>query len=227
MKKKILPQHVAFIMDGNRRWARAHGLPAFEGHRRGLQRTQEMIDECLKMRIPYCTVWAFSTENWKRSSTEVNFLMKLFREYLNHHLTSLYQKGVRIVHLGRKDHLPKSIVQLLQEAEKITQKNRRLVLQLAIDYGGRDELLRAIQKAKDEHIEVTEENLGSLLDTAGAPDPDLVIRTSGEQRLSGFMLWQAAYSELYFTDKGFPDFTAAEFKLALKEFADRNRNFGA
>lgn len=218
---------MAFIMDGNRRWARSHGLPAFEGHRRGLQRTKEMIDECLKLGIPYCTVWAFSTENWKRSSTEVNFLMKLFREYLTLHVTSLFQKGVRIVHLGRKDHLPKSVVQLLNEAEKITAKNRRLVLQLAIDYGGRDELLRAFQKAKNEDIEITEENIGSLLDTAGSPDPDLVIRTSGEQRLSGFMLWQTAYSELYFTKKFFPEFTPAEFKLALEEFAARKRSFGA
>jgi len=213
-------------MDGNRRWARAHGLPAFEGHRRGLQRTGDMIDECLKLGIPYCTVWAFSTENWKRSSTEVNFLMKLFREYLTHHLTSLYQKGVRIVHLGRKDHLPSSVLKLLTEAEKITHKNRRLVLQLAIDYGGRDELLRAIKTAQDNDVELDEKEFGLLLDTCGAPDPDLVIRTSGEQRLSGFMLWQASYSELYFTKKSFPDFTPQEFHLALEEFAARKRNFG-
>ncbi|MDP2690881.1 MAG: polyprenyl diphosphate synthase [bacterium] len=219
-----LPHHVAFIMDGNRRWATRVGLPKLEGHRRGLNRTREIIDECLKLEIAHCTVWGFSTENWNREETEVNYLMNLFVEYLKKHVMELDEKGVRIVHLGRKDRLPGKVVELLNEAEEQTRENSKLVLNLAIDYGGRDEILRAVKRAGKS--ELTEEELNSFLDTSNSPDPDLIVRTSGELRLSGFMLWQCQYAELYFTNACFPEFTVEKFHEALRDFEQRKRSIG-
>lgn len=227
MNKENLPQHVAFIIDGNRRWAVKNGLPKFEGHRRGLARTREMIEECLNLGIGHCTIWGFSTENWKRGQAEVNYLMALFEEYLKEHVQALHEKKVRIIHLGRKDRIPSSVVKLLEWAENLTKQNSGLILNLAIDYGGRDEIIRAITGGIDRGItSFPPEIFSDLLDTKNSPDPDLIIRTSGEKRLSGFLPWQSAYSELYFTDICFPDFTVEEFHKALEDYARRKRNIG-
>jgi undecaprenyl diphosphate synthase len=228
MKTSALPKHVAFIMDGNRRWARKQGMPQLEGHRRGLERTKEMVDECLKLGVQVCSLWCFSTENWQRSQKEVSYLMRLFEEYLKEHVQELHAKGIKLVHVGRKDRLPKKVSTLFKEAEQLTVNNSQLTVNLCIDYGGRDEILRAIKRACQEgKSHWTEEDFSLLLDTTGTADPDLIIRTSGEQRTSGFMLWQGAYSELYFTDTCFPDFAVDEFHKALQEYDLRNRTKGA
>ena len=221
------PQHVALIMDGNRRWAKNNSLPTLEGHRRGLEQTREIVDECLDLGIQHCTLWCFSTENWKRDKREVNYLMMLFEEYLQKHVDSLHEKGVCIHHMGRKDRLPKKVMRLFESAESLTRENTRLILNLAIDYGGRDEILRAVEKGIYQKIEWNEEAFSSLLDSSPSPDPDLIIRTSGETRLSGFMLWQSAYSELYFTETCFPDFSVKIFHEALNNYSQRKRSKGA
>ena len=225
MKSLVLPKHVALIMDGNRRWAKQKGLTTFQGHKKGLERSREIIEESRKLGIKYVTLWGFSTENWKRSKREVGYLMKLFENYLIDNIEELHSKGVCIVHIGRKDRLPKKLIQLFARAEKLTSKNQDFRLNLAIDYGGRDEIIRAIQKIKKKE-RCTEEDFCVLLDTVNSPDSDLIIRTSGEMRLSGFLMWQGAYSELYFTKKCFPEFTVGEFHKALKEYSGRKRTRG-
>lgn len=226
MNKEELPRHVALIMDGNRRWARKNGLPQLEGHRQGLKRTKEIVDDCLNLGIKYCTLWCFSTENWQRDQKEVDYLMKLFENYLNKHTKKLHDKGVKIVHIGRKDRLPEKVMSLFREVEELTVENDSLTLNLAIDYGGRDEIIRAINRLPEKKGDWTEADFSLSLDTVGSPDPDLIIRSSGEQRLSGFLLWQSSYSEFYFTNTCFPDFTVAEFHKALEEYAQRNRTRG-
>ena len=197
-----------------------------EGHRRGLARTKEIVDECLNIGVRHCTLWCFSTENWQRNQKEVNYLMHLLEEYLLRHVRELHEKGVKIVHIGRKDRLAPKIMNLFSKAEALTRDNSMLTLCLAIDYGGRDEIIRAIKKGIEKDLDFTEENFSLCLDTAGLSDPDLIIRTSGEQRLSGFMLWQSSHSELYFTETCFPDFTVPEFNKALEEYSLRNRTRG-
>ncbi len=222
-----LPQNIALIMDGNRRWARQHGLPQLEGHRRGLQRTREVIDECLELGIQSCTLWCFSTENWKRDQEEVDYLMMLFEEYLKKHVKKLHQRGVRIRHIGRKDRLPTKVMKLFAEAESLSKNNTQLTLQLAIDYGGQDEILRAVNMACQQgKKDWNADEFSLLLDTAGTADPDLIIRTSGELRMSGYLLWQSAYSEFYFTETCFPEFTVEEFHKALKDYSRRQRTRG-
>ena len=225
MKFSVLPKHVALIMDGNRRWAKREGFTAFRGHREGLERSREIIEEARRLGIKYVTLWGFSTENWERSKREVSYLMELFEKYLRDNINELHSKGIRVVHIGRKDRLPKKLLRLFTEAEKLTGKNQDFTLILAIDYGGRDEIIRAIQKIKKKES-CTEEDFCVLLDTVNLPDPDLIIRTSGEIRLSGFLMWQGAYSELYFTKKCFPEFTVNEFHKALKEYEKRGRTYG-
>lgn len=225
--QEVLPQHIALIMDGNRRWARKNGIPQLEGHRRGYARSKDVTDYCLEVGIPYCTFWAFSTENWKRERKEVDYLMRLLEEKLSEEIAEFQRKGIRFVHLGRKDRVPDTVRELLVRAEAETATNDRLTVCMAIDYGGRDEIIRAIQKGLQEESDWTDANFSLLLDTAGVPDPDLVIRTSGEQRLSGFLLWQCAYSELYFTETCFPDFDQNALQLALDEYSRRHRKFGA
>ncbi len=221
------PQHVALIMDGNRRWARKNGLPQLEGHRRGLQRTREVIDECLVLGIKSCTLWCFSTENWKRDQEEVDYLMRLFQEYLKKHVKKLHERGVRIRHIGRKDRLPAAVMDLFREAEQLTENNSQLTLQLAIDYGGQDEILRAVNKACESgKKDWKAEEFSLLLDTVGTADPDLIIRTSGELRMSGYLLWQSAYSEFYFTETCFPEFTVEAFHKALDDYSRRRRTRG-
>ena len=228
MSFEILPQHVALIMDGNRRWARRSGLPQLEGHRRGYAQSKVVIEECLALGVTHVTFWAFSTENWKRERKEVDYLMRLLEEKLSEEIEEFQRKGIRFVHLGRKDRVPESVRKLLERAEETTRDNDRLTVCMAIDYGGRDEILRALQKACAEgKTDWTEADFSLLLDTVGVPDPDLIIRTSGEQRLSGFLLWQCAYSEFIFTDTCFPEFGVDAFHEALEEFQSRQRRFGS
>lgn len=228
MAFEILPQHVALIMDGNRRWARKNGIPQLEGHRRGYGQSKVVIEECLALGIKHVTFWAFSTENWKRERKEVDYLMRLLEEKLAEEIDEFNRKGIRFVHLGRKDRVPKSVRELLEKAEEVTKGNQTLTVCMAIDYGGRDEILRALEKACAEGKTTwTEADFSLLLDTVGVPDPDFIIRTSGEQRLSGFLLWQCAYSEFLFTDTCFPDFGVEAFHEALEEFQSRQRRFGS
>jgi undecaprenyl diphosphate synthase len=223
----ILPQHVAIIPDGNRRWAKGKKWQAFEGHKQGLENTFALLDEAARLKIPYFTFWGFSTENWKRDSLEVDYLMTLFRNYLGRLRERLFGDQIRFRHFGRRDRLPKDIISSLERLEASTSGFQNGSLGLALDYGGRDEILRAVNKLKNHPGEVSEAAFEGALDTRGFPDPDLIIRTSGEQRISGLMPWQGTYSELYFANELFPDFGVPQFQTALADYSRRKRNFGA
>lgn len=224
-----LPKHIVFIPDGNRRWAREHGLSIEEGHRRGFEAVMNTTRAAEDWGIKYFTVWAFSTENWDRTKFEVKNLMRLFRDFLEKHLKEFLQRGVRVIHLGRKDRLPKFLMDSLEKVIKKTEGNNNFVLNIALDYGGRDEILRAIRKiiktGKDPDS-INESEFRKFLDTNGTPEPDLIIRTSGEQRLSGIMPYQAAYAELYFEKSHCPDFNEEKLKEAILDFSRRQRRFG-
>lgn len=228
-----MPRHVAFIMDGNGRWATARGLPRTEGHRQGLEALRNMIRHAGKVGIEVVTIYSFSSENWSRPETEVSFLMGLLRRFVQRDLSELHEANVRIRIIGGRSDLEKGILKLLQEAEELTSGNTGLELVVAFNYGSRDEIVRAARTlaaqvaAGDLQPEdVTETALSDALDTGGLPDPDLIIRTSGEMRLSNFLLWQAAYSEFYFCDLLWPDFDEAAFNEALDCFCARERRYG-
>jgi len=227
------PRHVAIIMDGNGRWAKARGLPRNLGHRQGVDTVRDIVRASRDFGIEYLTLYAFSTENWKRPAAEVAGLMDLLRLFIRRELDELHRNGVRIRMIGDRSRLAADIVPMIEEAEARTQDNHRLTLILALSYGGQDEIVRATQRIaaavaagqiKPEQIDraLIEQNLY----TAGIPDPDLVIRTSGEQRLSNFLIWQAAYSEIVFVEKLWPDFGADDLKAAIAEFHGRERRFG-
>lgn len=223
-------KHVAIIMDGNRRWARQNKRKIIAGHRHAAYTSIEpLADACITHDIPYLTLWAFSTENWNRSKEEVEGLLSLFRETLSENIEKLHKKGVRVRSIGDLSKFPQDIQDKVYKGAEKTEKNEKLTLTIALNYGGRDEIVRAIKKSHElrvESYELTEEKFSSLLDTAGMPDPDLIIRTGGEKRLSGFLLWQCAYSELYFTDVLFPDFSPQELEKAIDDFNNRQRRFG-
>jgi len=226
-----LPVHVAIIMDGNGRWAEARGLPRSVGHRQGTESLKEIVKACGEWGIPILTVYAFSTENWRRPQEEVDFLMDLLAEVLRNELETLHKEGVRIVPIGRLDDLPKQVRSKVDEAARLTADNLSLKLNMAISYGGRLEIVDAVQKlltkaATGEPVIADEELLSQCLYTAGDPDPDLIIRTGGERRLSNFLLWQSAYAELYFSDVMWPDFTPDHLRQALVEYGKRDRRFG-
>jgi undecaprenyl diphosphate synthase len=224
-----LPQHIAIIPDGNRRWAQERGLPASEGHRAGSIRIEELITTAQKMGIKTITIWGFSTENWKREKTEVDVLFKLFMRMLRRLVREANQRNIRIRHFGRKDRLPSIIITYLKKLEQSTSKNTQYNLNYALDYGGRDEILRAVKKIVDDGIpsdQINEELFSQYLDTGNLPDPDLIIRTSGEQRISGLMPWQGSYAEYYFSPSYLPDFSDEEFIKAIKDFGRRDRRFG-
>lgn len=241
-----LPNHVAIIPDGNRRWAKARGLPSFEGHRRGFDITPKICRAAREMGIHTLTLWAFSTENWNRSSEEVAYLMKLYEILIDRNLKEAKEDGVRIYHLGRKDRLPPTLLERLARAEEETKSNDRYVLNVALDYGGQDEILRAIKKAVEIIIagkmsaEKLFEETGkyndkypyylfkNFLDTRDQPYPypDLIIRTSNEKRLSGLYCWQGAYAEIYWEKDHFPDFTPEKLRAALEDYSLRHRRFG-
>jgi undecaprenyl diphosphate synthase len=216
-------------MDGNGRWAELRGLPRIEGHRRGAERTREIIDVSIELGIRCITLYAFSTENWQRPREEVSMLMKILEVYLRNEFATLIKKDVVFRAIGEIWRLPENIQALIRETEQKTAGNKGLNLVAALSYSGRNEIIRAVRKAMESRsnpTELTEENFNDYLDTAGLPQPDLIIRTSGERRLSNFLLWQAAYAELYFTDTLWPDFDRDELMLAIQDFQGRERRFG-
>jgi len=221
-------QHVAFIMDGNRRWARARRLPLVAGHTKGYQRIEPLIKYAHKKKIKHLTFWAFSTENWNRDKKEVAVLMQIFRHlFKTNSVKRLHENGVQIRVLGELDSFPKDIAESIKKLIEQTKNNREIIVNIGLNYGGRAEILRAVNNLLSEKKEtVDEEIFSSYLYTKNQPDPDLVIRTSGEERLSGFLPWQSVYSELYFPKTLWPDFDEKEFEKALSEFEKRKRRFG-
>ena len=224
-----LPRHVAVIMDGNGRWARKRRLPRIAGHRAGIASVRELVETCARLEVPVVTVYAFSKENWKRPKAEVDFLMDLLRDYIRKELDELCANNIRVQVVGRAYELPVLVQDVLQQAVQATAGNTGLVFNLALSYGGRAEIVDACKELIREGVlaaAVDEESFARRLYTAGLPDPDLVIRTGGEMRLSNFLLWQIAYAELVMTDALWPDFRKRDFFLALLEFQRRERRFG-
>ncbi|GBE04984.1 MAG TPA: isoprenyl transferase [Nitrospirae bacterium] len=223
-------RHVAIIMDGNGRWAELRGLPRIEGHRRGVKKVRSIIDASIELRLEALTLYAFSMENWHRPRPEVEALMSLLDFYLKNEMKKLAADNIRFRAIGDIDRLPAGIKKQLAGFESITEKNTGLLLTGALSYGGREEILAAVKrivKAGLKPDEIDEKTFESHLYTAGLPNPDLIIRTSGEKRLSNFLLWQSAYSELYFTETLWPDFGRDEFISAITEYQKRERRFGA
>jgi len=224
-----VPAHIAIIMDGNGRWARARNLPRLAGHRAGTENLRRVIRACVEFGVRYLTIYAFSTENWARPKEEVEGLMEIMEEFIDKELDELDAEGVQIRHLGRLDGIRPSLKAKIKASVERTQNNHRLVLNVAFNYGGRDEIVQAVRKIVREGIppeQITEETIANHLYTAGMPDPDLVIRTSGEIRTSNFLLWQAAYAEWYFTPVFWPDFGREHLLEAIADYNRRERRFG-
>lgn len=231
-KDTVVPNHIAVVLDGNGRWARSHDLPATKGHEVAAKNLRNIIVASRDMGVHTLTLWGFSTENWKRSPKEVNKILSLVKLYLRKELETGKKEGVRFHHLGRKDRLPKDLLEWLKKAEGETKNNKKYILNLALDYGGRDEITRAVKKIVADKIspqEIDEDLISSYLDTAGQPypDPDLFIRPSGEQRTSGLLPWQMVYSEFYFEEVHLPDLTPEKLRAAILDFSRRRRRFGA
>lgn len=224
-----VPKHIAIIMDGNGRWALSRGLPRLAGHRAGTENLRRVIEACIEFGIEYLTIYAFSTENWGRPLEEVRGLMRILEDVIDRELRELHDQGVQLRHIGRLDRLKPKLRQKVLDAIEYTKENDRLVLNVAFNYGGRDEIVCAIQAMIQDGVkaeEVTDELVSEYLFTAGEPDPDLIIRTSGELRGSNFLIWQGAYSEWYFTPTYWPDFDKEQLRLALEEFNSRERRYG-
>ena len=233
VQHRLVPQHVAIIMDGNGRWANARGLPRTFGHRKGVETVRETVKAAGEAGVGFLTLFAFSSENWRRPESEVNELFGLLKAFIRRDLADLHQAGVRIRIIGDRVNLREDIRSLLLEAEETTVANTGMTLVIAFNYGSRDEIARAaarlaldVQAGRLDASEIDAQRLNDYLDTAGIPDPDLVIRTSGEERLSNFLLWQAAYAELMFVPDFWPDFTPALFDSILERYAARDRRFG-
>ena len=228
-----IPTHLAIIMDGNGRWAEQRHLPRILGHRKGVETVQSIVDECLELGVRYLTLYAFSSENWGRPREEVESLMGLLGSFLKKELSQLQKGGIRLMAIGELERLPKPINKILKDIIKKTADNDRMVLNLALSYGSRSELTRAVQKLGREIAlgnlqadDLSEQDIDDALDTHAIPDPDLLIRTSGEMRISNFLLWQLAYAELYFSDVLWPDFSRDKLLQALEEYSRRQRRFG-
>ncbi len=224
-----VPQHVAMIMDGNGRWAIQRGLPRLAGHKAGTENLRRVIRSTVEFGVKYLTIYAFSTENWGRPAEEVNGLMLILQNVIDRELNELHKEGVQLRHIGRLEALDPAIQKKVLNAIELTKNNDRLILNVAFNYGGRDEIVCAIQKIINDGIpaeDVNDELVNKYLFTAGVPDPDLIIRTSGELRVSNFLIWQAAYSEWYITPTFWPDFDKEEYRRALETFAHRDRRFG-
>lgn len=216
-------------MDGNGRWAEIRGLPRFEGHKRGVERSKEIIQAAKGVGVEVLSIYAFSIENWMRPKHEVSLLMGILESTLKDDFFNFMREGIRFRVIGNREKLPEHLEKLIEYTEQATSENTDLVLQCALSYSGRDEIVRAIRKAAVMRCtpeEITEELISDLLDTSGTPDPDLIIRTSGEERLSNFLIWQSAYAEFYFTNTLWPDFTREEFLEAIYEYQMRDRRFG-
>jgi len=225
-----IPKHIGFIMDGNRRWAKEKGLPAFEGHRAGLNDgVYKVLDGCLNRGVKHVTLFGFSTENWDRSKEEISYLVKLFRGMINDKLDELHEKQVKLKFIGHLTDWPEGMQEDMVRATELTKDNEKMTVNVALSYGGRPEIVDATKRIIEDGLkpeEITEARFAEYMYEAGQPDPDVIVRTSGEQRISGFMLWQSAYAELYFTDKYWPDFDEAEVDKVIQEYNHRERRFG-
>lgn len=224
-----VPKHVAIIMDGNGRWAKKRGLPRGEGHRHGVENLRRILRAAGEAGVEILTIYAFSTENWKRPKYEVEMLMRLLEMFMDRELDELHANGVQIRHIGELDGVPPRLQKRIREGLELTKNNTRLILNVAFNYGGRDEIVRAVRRIVDEGYkpdEITEDLISSHLYTCGLPDPDLIIRTSGEMRVSNFLIWQGSYAELYATSTFWPDFDEVEFGKALEAYERRRRRFG-
>ena len=229
-----VPAHVAIIMDGNGRWAKARGLPRTAGHYQGAETVRRVVESCIENGVGYLTLFGFSSENWKRPVTEINDLMGLLRLYLRREIGRLHENGVRLSVIGERSRLAPDIIKMIEHAEARTAANTRLRLTVALSYGGRQDIVNAAralaQQVKSGSLQpedIDETLFSAHLSTADMPDPDLVIRTSGEMRISNFLLWQFAYTEMVFVEKHWPDFTASDFAAAITEFQCRSRRYGA
>jgi len=219
--------HVAIIMDGNRRWAKARGLSSVDGHRQGVAALMKTVEAAVKLGIKFLTVFALSTENFQnRSKREIAAIFRLIEEGFKQHLPRLKKAGIKLICLGDLDPLPIATQVLIRQIFKELSDGKKLVLAVAVNYGGREEIVRAVRRIQKEKKEIKEKDISDNLDTAGLPDPDLIIRTGGQARLSNFLLWQSSYSELYFTNTLWPDFSEKELEAALEEYGRRVRNFG-
>ena len=228
-----VPRHVAIIMDGNGRWAAARGLPRVEGHRRGVEAVRRTVRAAGDIGIQYLTIFSFSAENWTRPASEIGELMGLLRRFIRNDLAELHQAGVRVRIIGERENLAPDIARLLAEAEELTKENDGLTLVVAFNYGARQEIVRAAKRIADQvaagalrAADIDVDRLSAALDVPDIPDPDLIIRTSGEQRLSNFLLWQCAYSELVFVPTYWPDFDRAALEMAIRDYQQRERRFG-
>jgi undecaprenyl diphosphate synthase len=223
------PRHVAIIMDGNGRWAKSRNLPRTAGHKKGAEALRRTLDACHDAGIRYLTIYAFSSENWKRPTEEVQDLMQLLQHYLQQELNTLHENNVRLRFIGDLAQLGDDVRRIVNNAVKQTEHNTAFNLTVALSYGGRQEIVRAVKKLALANVKadtITEDTIAQALDTADLPEPDLLIRTGGEQRISNFLLWQSAYTEFYFTEALWPDFDAAQLKKALEEYATRERRYG-
>ena len=226
-----IPNHIAIIPDGNRRWAKEHNLPSLAGHKKGFEVAVKIGRKIRSMGVHAMTMWAFSTENWNRTKDEVSYLMRMYEIFVEKNLKEALKEKIRIIHIGRKDRIPKSLLDKIKRSEEKTKNFKNYVLNIALDYGGRDEIIRAIKKAtsdKRQATSITEDSFNQFLDTANQPhpNPDLIIRTGGEHRTSGLMIWQAAYAEYIFLNKHFPDIRDEDIEKSVEEYSRRQRRFG-
>jgi undecaprenyl diphosphate synthase len=233
LPRAALPRHIAIIMDGNGRWAQQRGLPRIEGHRRGSESVRTVVTQCARLGIDCLSLYTFSTDNWKRPRAEVEALMALYAHYLADRRPEIMENDIRVVQIGRREGLPAEVVRELDRTEELSANNRGLTLLTAVNYGSRAEIVHAVQsiagRVADGTLrpeQITEELISETLDTAGLPDPDLVIRTGGEMRLSNFLLWQVSYAEFYSTPALWPDFGIPELHAALLDYARRERRYG-
>jgi undecaprenyl diphosphate synthase len=223
------PRHIAIIMDGNGRWALSRGLPRLAGHRAGTENLRRVIEACVEFGVEYLTLYAFSTENWGRPLEEVRGLMRILEDVIDRELQELHEEGVQLRHIGRLDRIKPSLKKKVLDAIELTKNNNRLILNIAFNYGGRDEIVWAVRHIIEDGVDpedVTGQLISQYLFTAGVPDPDLIIRTSGELRGSNFLIWQGAYAEWYFTPTFWPDFDKEELRVAIEEFGHRERRYG-
>ncbi len=228
-----MPQHIAIIMDGNGRWAKMRSLPRTSGHRQGVEAVRRTVKACLELGIPYLTLFSFSSENWSRPADEIRFLFNLLRRFIHQDVAELHAAGVRVKVVGSRENLDQDLLSLIDESEALTAGNDRMTLVVAFNYGSRNEIVRAVrllsekvQSGEVDPAEIDESVFDGHIDTAGVPDPEMIVRTSGEKRLSNFLLWQAAYAELVFIDEHWPEFNRELLCKAIDSFHSRERRFG-
>lgn len=228
-----IPKHVAIIMDGNGRWAAKRGLPRTAGHKQGAEAARRVVKSATELGISYITLFGFSSENWKRPQSEIKELMNLLRYYLRAETAELHKNGARLRVIGDRTAFDDDIIKLIENAERLTEDNKKITVVIALNYGGRNDIISAFKSLHNAHLDkkleisIIEQQIPGFLMTAGIPDPDLLIRTSGEQRISNFLLWQCAYTEFVFTDTLWPDFVHEDFQSALQEYSRRERRYGA